>query len=416
VGEQQDLLVFDDQVCRPLIDMGALCASAGVMSDWIKIVPVGSWRHPAYGRVDITPDVVREIVANFNAGVLGVDVPVEAPEHQHDGKGAYGWVHELEARADGVWARFNWTEQGYQAFTGAMFKYLSPVLHLARSPWRSPRGEKVANVLVSVSPTNDPFFRYDGSNRLAANLGEFTFSHDAEPDNEGSVDTCKLVDVPDPEPRPEAEAGGRGDEGVVGVDPESKVPVEGTAEAAAPEAQAQAPEAPPLEATIGAVDAEIEAAFRATAAENDALKARLADAEGRVKAVEGQLQAVLTEKRRTEALNEVSGWQFSYDVKDKQGRIMRRVTGVLSPADRELCAEIKLALPDDLAEKFSARMASGGFQPVPVGELGGGIEPDDESVYDEYTPKTVEAAKALRASNPALTPLEAINMALKTRL
>jgi phage I-like protein len=40
---------------------------------------------------------------------------------------AAGWIHELEARADGVWGRVAWTDIGAQALRERRYRHLSPV-------------------------------------------------------------------------------------------------------------------------------------------------------------------------------------------------------------------------------------------------------------------------------------------------
>lgn len=405
----KDLLVFDDEQVRPLVDFSGLQCAAGTLSDWVKIIPVGKWRHLKYGKVDITPSTIQRIVANFNANVLGVEVPIQHPEHKDDAQGAYGWTRELEAREDGAYARFELTDLGQAAYGSGRFKYLSPHVFLDR-PWRAPDGSLVPFVLTEVSPTNNPFLRYDGANRLAATLGEFEQATEEAPDegpeeappaesvqDEGSAE----VDDGKPDPKPDGEPGGNAVEG------DSDQMADETKIEQTPEPQA--PEAPaPVQATTG--DTDLLAALSATNEQLSSLQATNAE-------LRASLEAIAHEKRVSETEHMVSGWKFSHEIHDQRGKIVGRTESVLCPADQELVTEVLLALPEDLAEKFSARMGAGGLQFAEMGEYGGGIapSPNDESVYDEVTPATADKARALRASKPDLSPVQALNAVLMGR-
>ncbi len=63
---------------------------------------------------------------------------------------ARGWIVELQARADGIWGRVEWTEEGAALVKGKAYGYLSPVfLHTAAKPYRVAK-------LTRVALTNDP--------------------------------------------------------------------------------------------------------------------------------------------------------------------------------------------------------------------------------------------------------------------
>lgn len=63
---------------------------------------------------------------------------------------ARGWIVELQARADGIWGRVEWTEEGAALVKGKAYGYLSPVfLHGAAKPYRIDK-------LLRVALTNDP--------------------------------------------------------------------------------------------------------------------------------------------------------------------------------------------------------------------------------------------------------------------
>lgn len=418
-------VVYDDTVCRPLVEIGGIKCATNSTSDWIRIIPVGSWDHPVHGKLQITPRIARRIVENYNAGVLGTDVPVEHPNHQDDGQGAFGWVSALEARDDGVWAQFAWTPQGEDAISSGRFRYLSPVLFLHR-PWVSPRGERLRYLLTSVSPTNQPFFRYDGANRLEANLDEFVAAG-MEDDAEQPLESgCEDGDVESPDDAPYARKDGSStdeeeesgaltsdadaedtEEGGSRMEPENKTVVDDVQDAPVTQEAVKASYGGSGAVMADNQVADLRAALEARTNEAEALRASVA-------ALETQVNALQLEAKRAAVLREVDAWTFCHEQRNANGVVVGRTTSVLSPADRELAADIRMALPDDLGAKFADRMASGGFQYVQLGELGGGIAPPDD-VDEEiasYTPETQSRIHEFLASHAGATKAQAIKAVL----
>ncbi|MCD6352179.1 MAG: ChaB family protein, partial [Armatimonadetes bacterium] len=194
-GAMMPTVFFDQDVVRSLVELDSqpLEGAEAPGKQWLLLVPVGQWQHPIYGRVVIRPEDVKQMEANFQAGKLGTDVPVDYPDHRDDSQGAYGWVREVQARDDGLWGLIEWTDLGRQAITARRFKYLSPVVFPRGRHWVSPRGERVDNLLASVSLTNRPFFRYLDGNQIAANLEEYTPVEGAE---QGDWRGCPIRDLP----------------------------------------------------------------------------------------------------------------------------------------------------------------------------------------------------------------------------
>ncbi|MCX7559111.1 hypothetical protein OS190_05985 [Sulfitobacter sp. F26204] len=73
------------------------------------------------------------IVDTFNA--RGTDLPIDY-EHQSETQSekrsgpvpAAGWIKELQARADGIWGRVDWTAKARELIAQKAYRYLSPVL------------------------------------------------------------------------------------------------------------------------------------------------------------------------------------------------------------------------------------------------------------------------------------------------
>ncbi|MGE4406398.1 ChaB family protein [Pseudomonas sp.] len=194
-GAAMPTVFYDQEIVRSLVELDAqpLEGAEAPQQQWLLLVPVGEWQHPLYGRVVIRAEDVRQMEANFRAGKLGTDVPVDYPDHRDDSQGAYGWVREVQARDDGLWGLIEWTDLGRQAIAARRFKYLSPVLFPKGRYWISPRGEKVDCLLTSVSLTNRPFFRYVDGNQIAANLAEYQPLEGAEA---GGWRACPIKDLP----------------------------------------------------------------------------------------------------------------------------------------------------------------------------------------------------------------------------
>lgn len=127
------------------------------LPEWIHYLPApGSYRHPAYGELLITPDSNSRIVNNFAARVYGQDLPIDA-EHQTKMSGALGYIREMRLTAGGVEARIEWTERGRGLLRTGQFKYFSPEYY---EWWQDPVDSRVyQNVAIGGAVTTRPFFK-----------------------------------------------------------------------------------------------------------------------------------------------------------------------------------------------------------------------------------------------------------------
>jgi len=128
-------------------------AAAGA-PEWLHLLPA----EKSFGGVDGRgPYVVEDreaLVAQFNS--TGTKIPVDE-NHSIDLAGksghpspARGWIVEMQARADGVWGRVEWTAEGKALVEGKAYGYLSPVLlHTAAKPYR-------VDKVLRVALTNEP--------------------------------------------------------------------------------------------------------------------------------------------------------------------------------------------------------------------------------------------------------------------
>jgi len=96
--------------------------------DWMKVLPAGKWsardgRGPfSSGQITQMQQIVERSLAYLGETEMMVD-------YGHDNSGrAAGWVKELQARDDGIWARVEWTEAARTAIKAGEFRYISPFI------------------------------------------------------------------------------------------------------------------------------------------------------------------------------------------------------------------------------------------------------------------------------------------------
>ena len=109
-------------------------------SGWFQLVPKGSFpisrkeKDGVRSYVQVVDDVACErIVAAFQNRQTATPsyqllVGFEHFAHQENGSTeAACWVNSLEKRADGVWAKGDWTPDGTAAIKNRRYRFLSPV-------------------------------------------------------------------------------------------------------------------------------------------------------------------------------------------------------------------------------------------------------------------------------------------------
>jgi phage I-like protein len=109
------------------IDVAAAAAGAEGAPEWIKVAPRGDVTTRDERRYAFDPE---QLVARFAADA--VDVPVDI-DHGISRKpmfgeraDAVGWVKQLQARDDGLYARVEWLEAGRAALAARTHRYISP--------------------------------------------------------------------------------------------------------------------------------------------------------------------------------------------------------------------------------------------------------------------------------------------------
>jgi hypothetical protein len=141
---------------------------------WIQAMPLGQWKHPMYGDINVDMQKVTRMAANVNTGVRGQDLDINY-DHNKLTTEAAGWVKEAEARQDGLWVCVEWTKDAFSKIKSKAFRYFSPEFS---DVWVHPATkQKFHDVLWGGALTNRPFLK--GIQPI--NLSEFS----SDPEGQG---------------------------------------------------------------------------------------------------------------------------------------------------------------------------------------------------------------------------------------
>jgi phage I-like protein len=143
------------RLARNAISLPLLPADADEASftppDWVHLIPAGTFSGRD-GRGPYTLDA-KAVLDAFDAN--GADLPIDY-DHQSltaDEKAgpvpAAGWIKDLQAREDGIWARVDWTPRAAELLANKEYRYLSPVFR-----YQAKTGQVVA--LSGAGLTHNP--------------------------------------------------------------------------------------------------------------------------------------------------------------------------------------------------------------------------------------------------------------------
>ena len=107
----------------------AVTLASGVTQTWVTLTRTGSFTDPRYGQFAITPEMLGQMVANFDNRVLGQDVFIDVSHKPSDG--AAGKVLKLSVESGRLRALVEWTPFGVDAIKQRGFTYLSAEYHEA---------------------------------------------------------------------------------------------------------------------------------------------------------------------------------------------------------------------------------------------------------------------------------------------
>ena len=153
-----------------LVDLGgvALSEENGTSSSWVHALPLGSYKHPVYGTIDITSDRAKKFADSVVNKVRGIEPNVNY-DHNNSAEAA-GWVKNAESRSDGLWLFIEWTANAVNKLKEKAYRYFSAEF---ADEWEDPQAKKFADVILGGALTNRPFMK----NLVPINLSEATFEN-----------------------------------------------------------------------------------------------------------------------------------------------------------------------------------------------------------------------------------------------
>lgn len=145
-----------------LVNMDAVQLNEGNAS-WIHALPLGTYKHPIYGTLDINVERVKRFAESVKKRVRGVEPSIN---YNHSGgEEAAGWVKDADSRSDGLWLFVEWVAEAATKIKEKKFRYFSA--EFANS-WEDPQGKSFVDVIVGGALTNRPFMK----NLVPLNLSE----------------------------------------------------------------------------------------------------------------------------------------------------------------------------------------------------------------------------------------------------
>lgn len=101
------------------------------LPEWIRILPLGkvelSDNREAF---EVDAASLSAMVAAFRSRGVDLVIDYEHQSLQGERAPAAGWIKDLEARSDGLWAKVEWTRQAREYLLSKEYRYFSPVLRL----------------------------------------------------------------------------------------------------------------------------------------------------------------------------------------------------------------------------------------------------------------------------------------------
>jgi len=153
-----------------------------ITDEFQMILPIGTHYSAFYGKITITRQMIEQMVDNWRNRVMGNREPYI--DTDHDGGAANGWIKELEAREDGLYAKIEWTEHGRELITSGQYRYFSAEFG-THVDVRT--GDKHYPVLIAATLTNRPLMNQMPPARAAS---------DTElPGDEATTDGAAGVDI-----------------------------------------------------------------------------------------------------------------------------------------------------------------------------------------------------------------------------
>lgn len=151
-----------------LVDLNGLVFSENDNAGWVHALPIGTYQHPIYGKMQITAEKIRAFADGVKTKIRGIDPSINYMHGTNGGDGeAAGWVKDADARTDGLWLFVEWVAEAAQKIKEKKFRYFSAEYH---DKWTDAAGKTYNDVLFGGALTNRPYMK----NLLPINLSEST--------------------------------------------------------------------------------------------------------------------------------------------------------------------------------------------------------------------------------------------------
>lgn len=102
---------------------------------WVQLLPAGKFdlndRRGPWIVKDMA-SIIERSRRDLERG-MPVDMDHAMDRHKESEAPAAGWIEELAAREDGIWARIQWTPTGKAKITGREYRFISPVVMVTKA-------------------------------------------------------------------------------------------------------------------------------------------------------------------------------------------------------------------------------------------------------------------------------------------
>ena len=104
---------------------------ASILPEWIRVLPLGRVELADHREPFLVDEAsLKSMVAAFRSRGVDLVIDYEHQSLQGERAPAAGWIKDLEARPDGLWARVDWTQSAREYLEKKEYRYFSPVLRL----------------------------------------------------------------------------------------------------------------------------------------------------------------------------------------------------------------------------------------------------------------------------------------------
>jgi hypothetical protein len=132
---------------------------------WNKLAVHGVFNgHPA-GPFKMDAETFAQIVRNFDREAIPIPIDYEHASERpategsipQNGAPAVGWIHELQARADGLFGAVEWLPKTREQIRGGQYKFISPAIRFGARDGKT--NAACGAKLSSAGLTNQPFLK-----------------------------------------------------------------------------------------------------------------------------------------------------------------------------------------------------------------------------------------------------------------